>query len=61
MTRERLQCGDFEISLDAINDLNIHGRKGLVFSASRQYYELIPDWDCNALKFHLYFHGCKDL
>jgi len=60
MSTDCLKCGDFEIPLKEINDLNIHGRKGLVFTANRQYYELIPDPGCNALKFHLYFHGCKE-
>ena len=59
MTTETLRCGDFEIPLSEISDLNIHGQKAIVFTARRQYYELRPADGCNALKFHLFYHSCK--
>lgn len=59
MTRESLRCGDFEVPLSDITDLNIHGQKAIVFTARRQYYELRPAEGFNALKFHLFYHECK--
>ena len=31
--------------------MSIHGRRGLVFTAQKQYYELVPSAEANALKF----------
>jgi len=59
MTREGLRCGDFEVALSDITDLNIHGQKAIVFTAHRKYYELRPGEGFNALKFHLFYHSCK--
>ena len=60
MTSEFLCCGDFRVALEDIVDLNIHGQKAIVFTAHRTYYELRPAEGMNALKFHLYYHGCKE-
>ena len=60
MTSEFLCCGDFRVALEDIVDLNIHGQKAIVFTAHRTYYELRPAEGINALKFHLYYHGCKE-
>ena len=59
MTPEIFRCGALEIPMADISDLNIHGQKAIVFTAQRQYYELRPAEGFNALKFHLYYHGCK--
>lgn len=55
-----LRCGDFQIALADINDLNIHGQKAVVFTAHKTYYELRPAPGLNALKFHLYYHCRKN-
>ena len=59
MTPEIFRCGALEIPMADISDLNIHGQKAIVFTAQRHYYELRPAEGFNALKFHLYYHGCK--
>lgn len=59
MTRESLRCGTFSVSLSEISDFAMHGQRCLVFTANKTYYELIPEADCNALKFHLFFSAYK--
>lgn len=51
LSRTALVCGKLEIPLSEINDMSIHGRRGLVFTAQKQYYELVPSTEANALKF----------
>ena len=51
LSRTSLVCGELEIPLSEISDMSIHGRRGLVFTAQKQYYELVPSPEANALKF----------
>lgn len=51
LSRTSLVCGEMEIPLSEISDMSIHGRRGLVFTAQKQYYELVPSAEANALKF----------
>lgn len=51
LSRTSLVCGEMEIPLTEISDMSIHGRRGLVFTAQKQYYELVPSAEANALKF----------
>ncbi|MBQ4559419.1 MAG: 1-acyl-sn-glycerol-3-phosphate acyltransferase [Tyzzerella sp.] len=51
LSRASLICGDREIPLSEISDMSIHGRRGLVFTAQKHYYELVPSKEANALKF----------
>lgn len=51
LTSSSLTCGGTEIALDEINEMSIHGRRGLVFTAQKNYYELVPSAEANALKF----------
>ena len=51
LTSSSLTCGGTEIALDEINEMSIHGRRGLVFTAQKNYYELVPFAEANALKF----------
>lgn len=51
LSRASLICGEMEIPLSEISDMSIHGRRGLVFTAQKQYYELVPSIEANALKF----------
>lgn len=54
---EALTCGETVIPMEDITNLAIHGKRGIVFSTSDAYYELIPD--SNALKFVLFYECCK--
>ena len=51
LSQESLVCGDTKIPLSEISDMSIHGRRGLVFTAQKNYYELVPSKESNALKF----------
>lgn len=51
LSSQSLTCGDKSIPLEEISDMSIHGRRGLVFTAQKQYYELVPSQEANALKF----------
>ena len=51
LSRDMLICGNTQIPLHEISDMSIHGRRGLVFTAQKQYYELVPSPEANALKF----------
>lgn len=57
LSTSSLKCGDVEIPLNEIGDMSIHGRRGLVFTAQKQYYELVPSAEANALKFLLLYEG----
>lgn len=54
MNGEALRCGDTEIPVRSIVDLAMHGQRAIVFTADRQYYELIPAKGSNAYKFFQY-------
>lgn len=56
---DALTCGGTTIPLSDIRDLAMYGRRGLVFSTSEGYYELIPAEPSNALKFMLFYQSCK--
>ncbi len=51
MDSRALACGDVEILLEEISEMALHGRRALVFTANKTYYELIPQKGFNALKF----------
>lgn len=53
---DMLSCGDLKVQLKDILDLEIHGKDGIVFSTSQDYYELIPEAPSNAIKFLLYYN-----
>jgi len=59
MTPDVLRCGDWEVPMENITDLAMHGQRAIVFTANRQYYELIPARGANALKFFLYYNQVK--
>lgn len=60
MSGESLRCGDWEVPMEKITDLAMHGQRAIVFSSNKQYYELIPERGANALKFFLYYHLVKE-
>lgn len=59
MNREELVCGEKVIPLKDITDMAMHGRRTLVFSTAKEYYELIPVQGANALKFHMLYQLYK--
>lgn len=59
MTPERIKCGEVELPMADIVNMDIHGKHELVFDVDKVYYELVPDRTQNALKFLLYFRACK--
>ena len=56
-----LICGEKEIPLEDILDMAIHGKHGLVFTAQKTYYELLPDKEFNALKFLWLYEAYKKM
>ncbi len=55
-----LKCGEKEIPLEAISDMAMHGRRALVFTAEKTYYELVPSEEANALKFLWLYEAYKN-
>lgn len=55
ISAEGLTCGDFNVALTEISEMAMHGQRAIVFTAGKQYYELIPSEEANALKFYLYY------
>ena len=55
-SKEGLVCGDINIPMDSITDLAMHGRRAVVFTADKAYYEMIPSKGSNSLKFLLYYN-----
>ena len=39
----------------------MHGQRAIVFTAGKQYYELMPSKEANALKFYLYYEIIQSL
>ena len=59
MSDELLRCGDWQVPMSKITDLAMHGQRAIVFTAEKQYYELIPEQGSNALKYMLYYTQYK--
>lgn len=55
MNAQSLTCGDWSMPLREITDLAMHGRRAVVFSARKEYFELLIVPGTNALKFHLLY------
>lgn len=56
---QSLRCGEVTIPISQISDMAMHGRRALVFSVGKDYYELIPSQEANALKFHMLYQVYK--
>ncbi len=52
---EGISVGNTKIPLEDIMDLNMHGKRGIVFSTKDAYYEMKPDEGTCAYKFHLVY------
>ncbi len=59
LSQQALCCGDCSVPLDAITNMDIHGKRGLVFTADGVHYELRPQG--NAIKFLLLYNCYKKL
>ena len=57
LTPDALRCGDKTIPLAAITEMAMHGKKALVFTADKIYYELLPQ-NTNTLRFLWYYTAC---
>ena len=55
MNNQVLKVGDNEFPIDIIEDLNIYGKRGLVFSCEKHFYEITIDKPYNAYKYILYY------
>lgn len=60
LSAQSLKCGEKEIPLEAISDMAMHGRRALVFTAEKTYYELVPSEEANALKFLWLYEAYKN-
>ena len=54
-----LRCGEQEFSMDTVSELAMHGRQAIVFTAGKDYYELLPKKGTNSLKYMLYYLAQK--
>lgn len=59
LSEEALTCGETVILRKDILDMAMHGRHAIVFSTPDGYYELLPDRESNALKFHWLYEAYK--
>ncbi len=55
-----ISVGNTKIPLEEIMDLNMHGKRGIVFSTKDAYYEMKPDEGTCAYKFHLIYDLYKE-
>lgn len=55
MNNKVFRCGDIEFVLDELVDLNIYGKRGIVFSHQNKFYEVKIDKPYNAYKYVLYY------
>ncbi len=60
LSREGFSYGNTTIPMEAMTELAMHGRHAVVFSAQKNYYELLPQTG-NTLKFHLLFDEYKKM
>lgn len=59
LNREALRCGKTVIPMADISDMAMHGRRSLVLSAGKTYYDLMIPED-NTLKFHMLYQVYKN-
>lgn len=59
INREFLLCGDKRFHIDDISDLAMCGNRKIVFTAKKEYYELVPQEGANALKFMQYYNSIQ--
>lgn len=57
MTAHSLVCGETEIPVDSISEMDIHGNHALVFTVGKEYYEFFPSGNAN--KFLMLYRAAK--
>lgn len=55
MNNNLFKCGDSQFDINELVDLNIYGRRGIVFSLQNKFYEILIDKPYNAYKYILYY------
>lgn len=55
MNTDGITVGNTTIPMEEVQDLNMHGKRGIVFSTKETYYEMKPEKGTCAYKFHLYY------
>lgn len=60
INNDMLKCGDVAIPVADISDMGIHGRRALVFSVKRTYYELLSAHEFSIQQFLLYYNCLKN-
>lgn len=60
LSAEGITVGNTKIPFEEIMDLNMHGKRGIVFSTKDAYYEMKPDAGACAYKFHLVYDLYKE-
>ncbi len=60
LSREMLSCGEYQIPVQDIMDMEMHGKRALVFSTKDAYYELKPSEEASAYKFYLLYRAYKN-
>jgi len=61
MSKDAITCGEEVIPMSQITELAMHGKRALVFTAGKKYYELIPEKGFNAIKFQYLFEEYKNM
>ena len=61
LSADAITVGNIKISLEEVLDLNMHGRRGIVFSTKDAYYEMKVDDGVCAYKFHLAYDLYKGI
>ncbi len=59
LSSEGLLVGDRNFGIDEIDDMAFHGRRTVVFSSGKEYFELCPADCINAVKFPMMFKYLK--
>ena len=54
-----IKCSDFNVLINDIDDMNMHGKNALVFSTKDSYYEVKLSDNASLLKFYMLFQMHK--
>ncbi len=55
MNNDIIKCGGVQFDINELVDLNIYGKKGIVFSYQNRFFEIKIDKDYNAYKYVIYY------
>lgn len=60
LSKSGLYVDDWFVDLHDIQEMSMFGNKSMVFTANKEYYELTILDQSSALKFQMFWDGCKD-